>query len=179
MSGGMSAGMMIQVAGMAASTYGAYQKSKATRSAYEYQAAVNQNNATLAEWQAQDALQRGARSEQTQRLKTAQLRGTQRARLAANGVALDEGSPLALLQDTDYMGELDANTIRDNAGKEAWGARIQGGNYSRDASMLSDRADAESPWGAAGSTLLTGAGSVADSWYRRKMTTSAPGKAVY
>lgn len=183
MSGGVSAASMMgmastgmQVAGMVTSTMGAYEKSKATKGAYEYQAAVSENNATMARWQAQDALQRGARTEQTQRLKTAQVRGSQRAALAARGVALDEGSALNLLDDTDYMGEMDVNTIRGNANKEAWGARVQAGNYAGDAGMLSARADAESPGFAAATSLLTGAGSVADSWYRRSLSTSAPGK---
>lgn len=181
MSGAVSAGTLssvglgLQVAGLATGVMGSYQQSKAQQSAYEYQAAVNRNNAQYAEWQAQDALQRGATAEQNQRLKTAQLKSAQRARLAANGVVIDEGSALNLLDDTDYMGERDALTIRDNAKREAWGARVQAGNYSNDAGMLSARADAESPAGAAFGTLLTGAGSVADSWYRRTRAVNAPG----
>lgn len=174
--GSISTGM--QVAGLATGVFGSYEKSKATQAAYDYQASVNRNNAQYAEWQAQDALQRGATAEQNQRLKTAQLRSAQRARLAANGVIIDEGSALNLLDDTDFMGERDALTIRDNAKREAWGARVQAGNYSNDAAMLSARADAESPSGSAASTLLTGAGTVADSWYRRTLTTSAPSRAT-
>lgn len=160
----------LQVAGMASSAMGAYNQSKGTKAAYEYQAAVNRNNATLAEWQARDAITRGQRAEQSQRLKTAQLKGSQRAALAARGVALDEGSALNILDDTDFMGEADAMTIRDNAAREAWGARTQGANYESDASMLSARAGAESPFKAAAGSLLTSAGSVANSWYRYKAT---------
>jgi hypothetical protein len=162
-----SIGTGLQVAGLVSGAFGAARQSRATEQAYNYQAAVNRNNAQVAEWQAQDALSRGAKSEQAQRLKVAQLKSAQRAGFAARGVALDEGSPLAILQDSDYMGELDALTIRDNAAKEAWGLRNQGANYSSDASMLSARANAESPTGAAFSTLLTGAGAVASSWYNR------------
>lgn len=165
---GATAATYLSVAGLGMQAYGAYNQSKATKSGYEYQAAVNRNNATLAEWQAQDAIARGQRAEQVQRLKTAQLKGTQRARLAANGVALDEGSALNILNDTDFMGEADAMTIRDNAAREAWGARNQVANYESDASMLSARAAAESPGFAAAGTLLTGAGSVARQWYSRK-----------
>ena len=118
-----------------------------------------------------DALQRGTKAEQAQRLKVAQLKSSQRAGFAARGVALDEGSPLAILQDTDMMGEMDALTIRDNAEKEAWGARMQGANYSSDSAMLSARSGAESPTGAAFGSLLTGAGAVASSWYNRRTKT--------
>jgi hypothetical protein len=99
------------------------------------------------------------------------LKSSQRAGFAARGVALDEGSPLAILQDTDMMGEMDALTIRDNAEKEAWGARMQGANYSSDSAMLSARAGAESSTGAAFGSLLTGAGAVASSWYNRRTKT--------
>lgn len=159
-------GTGLQVAGVVSGVLGASRQATATKNAYEYQAAVNRNNAQVAEWQAQDALSRGAKAEQAQRLKVAQLKSAQRAGFAARGVALDEGSPLAILQDTDYMGELDALTIRDNAAKEAWGHRVQGANASGDASMLASRAGSESPGGAAFNTLLTGAGAVASSWYK-------------
>jgi hypothetical protein len=167
--------MGMQVAGAVTSAQGAAQQSQATKAAYEYQSAVSSNNAQLAQWQAQDALQRGAQAEQQQRLKTAQLKGSQRARLAANGVALDEGSALNVLQDTDYMGGQDAMTIRDNAAREAWGYRTQAGNYASDASMLQSRADAEDPDRAMFGSLLGSAGSVASSWYKRKTTTTSGG----
>lgn len=167
MSGGTSAATLIMAAGAGVSAMGAYRQSEATKAGYEYQSAVNRNNAIIAEWQAQDALQRGQTAEQRQRLKAAQLKGSQRAALAARGVALDEGSPLAILQDTEFMAEQDALTIRDNAAREAWGYRTQSRNYTNDASMLNARADAESPFGAAATTLLTGAGTVASHWYNR------------
>lgn len=168
--GSLSTGL--QVAGVVSGAYGSYQKSKADKAAYEHQAAVARNNEQYAEMQARDAIARGQSAEAAHRLKVAQLKGSQRASLAARGVALDEGSPLAILQDTDYFGDLDALTIRDNANKEAWGARVQGTNYRDNAAMLTARADAESPFGSAFGTLLTGAGTVSDSWYRRKTTTT-------
>jgi len=158
---------------MVSGVYGAYNSSKSTKGAYEYQAAVNRSNSTLAEWQARDAITRGQKAEQQQRLKAAALRSTQRASFAARGMALDEGSPLSILQDTEFMGEQDALTIRDNAAREAWGYRVQAGNYASDAAMLSSRAEAESPVSAAVTSLLTGAGSVASSWHNRKTKTAA------
>ena len=149
-------------------TLGAYHKADMDRQAFEYQAKVAGNNALLEEWQASDALVRGGHSEQAQRLRTAQLKGTQRASMAARGVALDEGSPLSILQDTEYMGELDAATIRSNAEREAWGHRTQATNYRNDSLLLSARASASDPNMAAVSSLLSGGGQVAASWYGRK-----------
>lgn len=172
MSGGISASTVavaatgMQVAGTVASTYAAYNKSRADKSGYEYQAQVSANNAQYAEWQAQDAITRGQRTEQNSRMKTAQLKSSQRASLAARGVALDEGSPLDILTSTDYMGELDANTISDNAAREAWALREGARGSMSNADLLRSRADAENPLFSAGSTFLTGAGAVASSWYR-------------
>lgn len=161
-----SLGMTAFGAGMSA--VGAYNKSKADKAAYEYQAQVARNNAQVAEWQAQDAIMRGQTAEGNQRMKTAQLKGTQRAAMAARGLALDEGSPLDILTTTDLMGERDALTVRDNAAKEAWALREQGKGYTANAGLLGFRADSESPLMSAGSTLLTGAGQVASSWYAFK-----------
>jgi len=169
--GALSSGL--QVAGVLSGARGAASSAAASQQAYEYQAAVNRNNAQVAQWQAQDAIQRGAQAEQQQRLKVAQLKGTQRASLAARGVSLAEGSALNILQDTDYMNELDSLTIRDNAAREAWGHRVQASNYSNDAALLSNRAASSQSASSAGlSSLLAGAGQVASSWYARSATTS-------
>jgi len=138
-----------------------------------YQAQVSRNNAMVAEWQARSALQAGAKAEQTQRLKAASLTGTQRARLAANGVDLGQGNALNILMDTEYMNERDVQTIKDNASLKAWGYRMDGQNALSNAGLLDisainarDAAGAINPTAAAGSTMLSGLGQVASSWYR-------------
>lgn len=162
------AGLGLSAAGAVTGAMGAYNKSKSDKAAYNYQAAVQRNNAQLAEWQAQDALSRGQQVENQQRHKTAQLKGTQRALMAARGIDLNEGSALNILTDTDFMGDIDALVIRDNAAREAWGFRQNAQGARDDASLLSSRADAESPGFAATSSLLGSAGSVASSWYNYK-----------
>jgi len=160
--------MGAQAYGAVASTAAAYNKSKADKMAYEYQAKVAENNAQVTEWQARDAIVRGQTAEANSRLKTAALKGTQRASMAARGLDLGEGSPLNILTDTDYMGEVDAGIIKDNVAREAWGYRTQGTNYRNNAEMLKFRAGMESPGTAAAGTLLTNAGKVASSWYTYK-----------
>jgi hypothetical protein len=158
-------GVGLQVAGVFSSSVGAYQQSKATKAALEYQAAVDRNNAQLDEYRAKDSLERGAIEVNKQQLKTGQLKGTQRAALAARGLALDDGSALNILADTDYMGQVDADTIADNAAREAWAYRESAKGNRSNASMRESRAASESPFRSAANTLLTGAGSVATSWY--------------
>lgn len=149
-------GLYSSVASGAANTYGSVvnaQNARRTATA----------NAALEEQAAADAITRGQQSEMNQRLKTAQLKGTQTARLAASGVALDEGSPLAILTSTDVMGEADAATIRENAQKEA-------NNYRTRASNDRAQADASNPWAAGISSLLSSTATVADRWYSYKKT---------
>lgn len=163
-----SASQGLMIAGTVAGAYGAYNQSKASKASLEYQASVARNNAEYSESQARDAIRRGQVAENDVRRRTAQLQGSQRARLAANGIDLGEGSALNILLDTDYFGELDALNVRDNSNREAAALRTQGSNQISNANLLDARADMESPIGAALPTLLTGAGAVANSWYRNK-----------
>ena len=81
--------------------------------------------------------------------------------LAASNVDLGSGSPLAILGDTAQLGELDAQTIKDNAKREA--------NYHTGNSQLAGmEAKSASTAGVIGafSTVLGGASSLADKWYK-------------
>lgn len=155
----------LQAGGAALGAVSAYQASSATKQAYDTQAQIAGNNAQVAGWQAQDAITRGARSASASRMRSHQLAGTQRARMAAQGVDLGVGSALEILTDTAYFGEVDAGTITDNAAKEAWAIRQQAAGYRADASLLKTRSDSESPLLAGGTSLLTSAGRVAGGWY--------------
>lgn len=158
-------GTGFQIAATLSNAFGAYRKSAGEQQGFQFQSQVSRTNAGLAELQASDALLRGQLNEQTIRLRTAQVGGTQRASLAARGIDLGEGSALNILTDTNFMGERDALLARDNANKEAWGFRTQAANYRSNADLMDWRAGQESPESAAFGTLLTGAGRVASSWY--------------
>ncbi len=138
------------LAGIGASTAGAYGQAR-------WQQAAQKNNATLADYAAQDALERGEADVQQNQLQTAQLKGAQRAALAANGIDIGEGSAGNILTDTGYLGQRDITLIRSNAARQAWGYRTQALDYR-------NRARAMSPFGAALGTLLGSAGQVASRW---------------
>ncbi|WP_445505061.1 virion core protein, T7 gp14 family [Microvirga sp. G4-2] len=164
----VSLGMMASVASAAVGAVGAIQQGNATAAANKYQAAVNENNAILAQRNADDARKRGEVAEEEHRRKVAQLQGRQSAVMAANGLDLTSGSPLDILADTAQMGELDALTIRNNAEREAKGHQAQGMNFRAEAEL--NRASAKSAKtagmiGAVGS-VVSGIGGVADKWYR-------------
>lgn len=155
----------LQYAGMAMSAYSSLKGGQANQAAYNAQGQVAENNAKLAEMQAVDAERRGRVAASNQGIRTNQLKGTQRATMAANGVDLSVGSAQEILNDTDYFGGIDRAAILDSAAREAWGYRTQGANYQTNAGLLRSRADGESPWMSAGTSLLTSAGKVASTWY--------------
>lgn len=126
----------------------------------DYEAQLYGTNADLAELQAADAIARGHESELRSRRGSRQLIGSQRAALAAQGISLDTGSPLDVVENDAALGELDALTIRNNAKREAWGFQTQATQYRSQGEMArtSGRNTAKALRNRSVSTLLSGAG---------------------
>lgn len=173
MSMGMIAvGLTVTSGAMGATS--AYFGARAQKSALGFQADMADINAALAETTAQSTLQAGQVAEQRTRLQTAQLKGRQRAAMGASGTALDEGSNAEILTTTDYMGEVDANTVAANAISQAWGYRAQATNFATDARMKRSAAQAISPNSAVFTSLLGSATQAASTWYAGSKTNTAP-----
>lgn len=181
---------------MLTSAAGASASASGQRSQLEYQAAMGKLNAAMAEsdasllemnasitkTQGQIAIQQGQREEQRLRLGSAQVKGTQRAGFAANGVDLGVGSAARVLATTDYMTEVDAGEIRANAARAAFGykvqeanqkfaamsARAQGFNYTAGSAFASATASGISPMASGVTSLLGSSGQVAQAWYMQK-----------
>lgn len=144
------------VAGTAMSAYGMYQTGK-------YNQQVAENNAQTAELQAEDAIERGEEDTRLKRREIARLKGQQRTAIASSGLVVDEDTGADVLMDTEMLGTEDVLAIRNNAQREAWAYRTQASNFRAGGAL----ARAEGDFGATAS-LLSGAGSVADKWYRYK-----------
>lgn len=153
-----------QIAGAAFTAYSAFSQSSSSKAAYQYQAAVNENNAKIAEWNAQDAARRGEQDLIDQRRRAAQTMGTQRATLAGRGIDISEGSALNILTDTEYMSQQDSLTVKDNTAKSVWGAKVQANNDRANAGLYQMKADNESPFLSGVGSLLTSAPKVSDAW---------------
>jgi hypothetical protein len=125
MSFGLSAATWGAIAAAAVSAAGTgfsvASQAAAQKKQADYQAQVDANNAKIAAWQRSDTLQRGEQEAQNQLRQQAQLIGTQRAALAANGVDVTEGSALDILATTRFLGAQDVAAIQSNAAREAWG----------------------------------------------------------
>lgn len=96
--------IVLVVAAAAYSAYSSYQQGKAQEDMYEYQQDVQEYNAALerqnAEYQARK-----------HRKDVQRLLASQRAHLSASGLDISMGSPLELMADTAYEGEMDAQEI--------------------------------------------------------------------
>ena len=159
-------GLAMGIGGAVSSMIGAWSSASLAKSALETQSQIAAINAHISELGAQSALLSGQRQEQASMLRTAQLKSTQRASMAANGLDLGSGTPLNVLTSTDVMGKIDVNTIHANALQTAWGYRTQGLNAMTSAAANSATASAISPGLSATTSLLGSASSVAANWYR-------------
>ena len=179
MSGGVSAVTIASLALTAASTglgvmgqisqqQAQQQAASANAAQAVYQSQVARQNEELMRRQAADATQRGQVAEENRRRLTAQQIGQQTAALAGQGTDL-EGSPTDILGDTRAAGELDAQTIRANAAREAYGYQVQGLGYGSTATLEATRAlnSTYTPnYLGAGASLLAGASTLGDKWHR-------------
>lgn len=168
------------VVGMVGQQQAQAQAASAAQAQARYQAQVAQQNQELMRRQEADALQRGQVAEENRRRLTAQQIGQQRAGLAAQGTDFS-GSETDILGDTAAAGELDAQTVRANAAREAYGYQIQGMGYGNTAILESTRA-ANSTYTpnylGAGASLLSGASTLSDKWRRFQQNDPRPSGAV-
>ena len=164
--------MGLQGMGAASSALGAYFGAQSNQLTLQGTADTADINARMLESAAQSTLLIGQREEQKSRIATANLKSKQRAALAANGVDLGVGSAENVLTTTDYMGEVDANTINANAVKSAFGYRTQAVNETNKARSSRAAASAISPETAMFTSLIGSAGQVAPGWYKLGQTTA-------
>lgn len=155
----------LQAYGMASGAVGSFYSAKMTKQQLAFEAGMADINARIAELGAQQELLNGQKAVGALTLQAGQLKSRQRTAMAANGVDLGEGSAAEIQASTDIMKAIDVNTIEANAVRDAWGFRTQGANYQSEALMKRGSAAGISPFAAGASSLLTGAGQVASSWY--------------
>lgn len=166
--------LMLQGAGAGMSAIGSYFDAARQRSTLRYRANIADINAGMARTAAQQTLRAGRREGEAQRLRTAAVKGTQRAAMAANNIALGEGSAGRVEASTDLIGEIDAETIAANALRASFGYRTEAVGYQNQALM--DRADAgaTSPLGAGFTSLLGSATGIARDFYMLRRVGALP-----
>jgi hypothetical protein len=160
MSGVVAAAAVVSAAVGAAS---AYQQSQAAKSQANYQSQVASNNATIAMQNAERLQQYGDIASDEQRVRLAQTKAAARARLAANGLLVDDtvDATGSLLQaDLAAEGEYDILKLKDRYAQQVQAAQVQGVNFQAEAGLASLKAAQQSPGIAAAGSLLGSAGKV-------------------
>lgn len=149
---------------MGTGLYGSVQSAKAQEAQLNYQAGIDLQNAERANFLANDALERGELEAKQNLLKMQQFKGEQRSAFASTGVVVDEGSAFDTISDTDYIADIEAEIIRSNAEREAYGYKSQAGSFSASSGLNSMAAGNSSALYSGGSTILTGGSMLADKW---------------
>lgn len=133
---------ILAIASAASSIYGSISGANAAR---------RQANASVEEGDrlAEDAIRRGEETARRYQIDLGQLLGTQRARLAASSVDVDQGSARQLRDQTNRIGEEELSLIKENVRREAFGLRRAGRNQA-----LGLRAQASGQYGQAFASVL-------------------------
>lgn len=154
------------------SAYSAKKQGDAAESAANYQAAVARNNQIIADQYAKTEIQKGQAEEAAKRQETAQRIGAIRAAIGGSGLDPGGETPLRLQSDTARLGEQDAQTIRNNAARAAYGFQVKGMNYAAEASLDEMRGRSAAEGGSLGawSSIISGAAGVGDKWAKFKST---------
>lgn len=143
----------LSAAGGALGAVGAYQQGQVAKQ-------VGRNNQIMVEYAAQDAQRRAGEDAIRIQQKASQLKGAQRAAMAAKGLDLGVGTQADILDQTDFFGATDAATTRSNGNRDAWSSREQGRQARAQGTTSARQANLS-----AFSTLLGTGGSVASKWY--------------
>jgi hypothetical protein len=108
----------------AADIGGAYVQSRAFQQQGRLEKQAAKLNAQIEDMRVADALRRGRFTEFAQRRGTRGKIGSQRAIMAAQGIDTGFGSARDIVAETQSMGEMDAQTIMNNAYREAFGYKV-------------------------------------------------------
>lgn len=121
-------GAVVSAVGTAVSAIGA-------GNAANYQAQVANNNAQIAQNNAKYATAAGQQKAEEESLKQSQALGAIKARTAANNVDVNTGSAVDVQASQRETGELDAETVLNNAELQAYGYRSQATSFEAQAGL--------------------------------------------
>lgn len=148
-------------------------KSQAQNQAFA--AEMNRINAQGSEFSAQQTLLAGEREFGRLTLASGQRLSSAKAAMAARGIQAGDGSAAEVVGSLNLINEIDKMTMSAASVRQAEAYRTQGTNFANQATMagvsannLNATAGTISPGLAAGTSLLSSATSVADSWLRSR-----------
>lgn len=131
-----------------------FNNAKTAKVVAQYQAQIQENNARMAELSALSALNQSQWKIAAITMRAGQVKSSQKAAMAANGIKIGVGSSAELLATTDLMKRIDVNTEYANGYRAAWGYRMNAVQANMKATALNASAASASPF-ATGATYLT------------------------
>lgn len=151
---------ILSIAGTGLQAFGAARGEEARRSSLLFASDQDRNNAIIASQKADRAIRVGKVKRADRAREIAQIKGANRAAAAAGGTMVNDlGNSFANLErDAIITGELDSDTIAQNAAGEAAGFSFQSANFISDAGAKRAQAGAINPGLAFATTILGGAG---------------------
>lgn len=166
----LGVGAVAAIAATAIGSVSSIQQGKQQQAMYNYQAKVAEQNAKIAQNNADTERQTGIEEARLQRMKTLQAIGSQQTAMAANGMDVTQGTSLDIIEDTAAMGELDALQIQTNYERKALAYEQQRDNFKNQANMdvISGQNAYRAGMTNAVTTGLNGIGKltgVADKWF--------------
>ncbi len=166
MCSGAMASMGAQGFGAGMSAAGAFFGAKSEQDNLRHQARMAEINARIMDGNARNTLRVGNIEESRVKLAGSQAKSSVKTSIASSGIDIaGSNTALARLTGNDVITEVDAQTVRENALRAAWGQRIEAGNLRRGAASARATAKGISPGLATATSLLGSVQSVASSWY--------------
>lgn len=167
MTGGVSAttvaGLALAAAGTAASVIGQMQQASAAKASANYQSEVAAGNQQIAKQNASYAAAEGEAQAAQKEMQTRAQEGAILSGQASSGVDVNSPTSTAVRTSESELGKLDANTIKSNAARRAYGYETEATNFgNQESADKATGSNAEtSGYIGAGSALLSGAGNAA------------------
>lgn len=154
----------VAAAGAAISAAGAISAGKAQAAQANFQSQVANNNAIVAQQQADRATQQASIDEDDFRRRQSDLQARRRASGGGAGVEFASGSPLLVSQDFAAETELNALRVRNQGAVNVNRLQQNVSNQQAQAGLFANQAQTakSNSFFRAGSTLLKGAGSIAN-----------------
>ena len=107
------------------SAFGSFGLTRYNNQISQARANIARINAQMMMRQYEQTLRANEKDVAQKTMAAGRVKHSQRASLAANGVAVGEGSAAELQASTDLIKEIDVNQMNENALREAWGYRMQ------------------------------------------------------
>lgn len=162
---GLSLSSILGIVGTGLQAIGQIQQGNAQADVTSYNASTARYNAELARQNAVLARQKASEDERRFRVSSAKQLGRMRTGYAKGGVTI-EGTPSDILEESAYIAELDALSIRHGGQREAMGYQSEATLYGNEASLMKrqGRTQRKQSYYGAASSLLKGGADLYANW---------------